>query len=759
MLPSHDTHADHPGHARATAVLFDAYPDGVLALDDDGRVLAANPAAAEVLGRREAALRGQQLAALMPSSALLCVRHELALALAGQRRRFVCDFAEGAVSQRAYELTLAPVDDEVDAAVLAVVRDVTAVVREPRALDGREAASRGPDDVARIGILVTASDGTPISANPAFCDLLGYDEADVRASSLLALTHPDDRAAVARRYEQVRRDEQAARHFEQRYLHRDGSTVLARVSASRVHGAKGAATATVTVVEDASEGKAAQAPAAQAAAAQVATRLMAALETMTDAFYVLDDAWCFTYVNARGEQLLRRDRASLLGHRVWEAFPETVDSPLYLAYHRAVAQRATVVLEAYHHEPTDRWFEVSAYPSDGGLAVCFRDLSERRWVEERLRQAQRLESLGTLAGGMAHDLDNVLAPIVASIGLLREGERDARRLELLTTIEDSALRGADMVQQVLSLARGSERDHECVDVGTLLEEIARIVRETFPRGIRCTTVVEPAARHLEADGTQLHQVLLNLAVNARDAMADGGHLRLSARRVTLEADALPAHRVAGDYVRLDVTDEGTGITEGDLARAFDPFFTTKPPGQGTGLGLSTAEVLVRNHGGFIDVDTVPGHGTTFKVHLPASCSSPSTPRQPERTQLPLGQGEVTLLVEDEAALRDLTRQMLIASGYGVLEAADGEEAVEVLTEHGQDVDVVIVDAVMPRRDGPSLLAWMRSRGSTLPVVLASGRLGELDPPLEADAHVPKPYTAAMLLDALDAVLRRPSPGA
>ncbi len=749
VLPSHDPDAGRWAPTASTSALFDAYPDGVLALDADGRVIAANPAAAEALERDEAALSGEHLATLMPLTAGLCLRHELTLALAGQRRRFVCDLAEGSTSQRAYELTLAPVAGG-EAALLAVVRDVTPSVRERRALERREAQYRELYDVASVGIVVTVSDGTPVSANSAFCDLVGHDEADVRAGGLLALTHPDDRVAVAARYERLRRDDVEALQFEQRYLHRDGATVFARVSASRVHDADGAATATVTVVEDASEVRA-----AHAAAEAVAARLTTTLESMTDAFYVLDGAWRFTYVNARGEQLLRRDRAELLGRSVWEAFPETVDSPLHLAYHRAMAERVTVVLEAYYYEPTDTWFEVNAYPSEEGLAVYFRDITERRRMEEQLRQAQRLESIGTLAGGMAHDLNNVLAPIVASIGLLREGEHDPRRLELLRTVEDSALRGADMVQQVLSFARGSERGTEGVDVAALFEEVARIVHETFPSGIRCTTVVEPGARHLDADATQLHQVLLNLAVNARDAMPGGGHLRLSARRVTLEEDAVTFHGGggAGDYVRFDVADDGTGIADGDLARLFDPFFTTKPPGLGTGLGLSTAEVLVRNHGGFIDVDTALGRGTTFKVHLPAPRASPSAPRQPERSRLPLGHGEVALIVEDEAAIRDLTRQMLIASGYGVLEAADGEEAIEVLAEHGEGVDVAIVDAVMPRCDGPSLIAWLRSRGSTLPVVLASGRLGEADDALEADAHLPKPYTAAMLLGALDEVLR------
>ncbi|MFO8076892.1 MAG: PAS domain-containing protein [Actinomycetota bacterium] len=744
MLPSHDPDAGRTASSARAGALFHAYPDGVLALDADGRVIAANPAAAEVLARDEAALGGRHLAKVLPATAGLCLRQELDRALAGQDRRFVCDLAEGSRSQRAYEVTLAPVADS-EAALLAVVRDVTHAARERRALEQREAHYRELCDVVGVGIVVTAADGTPISANPAFCALLGHDEADVRAGSLLALTHPDDRAAVAARYEQLRREELASVTFEQRYLHRDGSTVAARVSVSRVRDADGAATATVTVVEDASEVKA-----AHAAAEAVAARLTTTLESMTDAFYVLDGAWRFTYLNARGEQLLRRDRASLLGRTVWEAFPETVDSPLHRAYQRAMAERVTVVLEAYHHEPTDTWFEVNAYPSEEGLAVYFRDITARRRMQEQLRQAQRLESIGTLAGGMAHDLNNVLAPIVAAIGPLREGEQDPRRLELLKTVEDSALRGADMVQQVLSFARGSERGTESVDVAALFEEIVGIVRETFPRGIRCTTVVEPAARHLEADATQLHQVLLNLAVNARDAMPDGGHLRLSARRVIVPGDAA----AAGDYVRLDVADEGTGIAEGDLAHLYDPFFTTKPPGLGTGLGLPTAEVLVRNHGGFIDVDTAPGRGTTFQVHLPAPRLTPSAPREPAPSRPPLGHGEVALVVEDEAAIRDLTRQMLIASGYGVLEAADGEEAIEVLARHGEDVDVAVVDAVMPRRDGPSLIAWLRSRGSTLPVVLASGRLGQPDDGLEADAHLPKPYTAAMLLEALDAVLRR-----
>ena len=387
------------------------------------------------------------------------------------------------------------------------------------------------------------------------------------------------------------------------------------------------------------------------------------------------------------------------------------------------------------------------------------DITERKKIEQQFRRAQRMESIGTLAGGIAHDLNNVLTPIMISIDLLKLGEKDPNRTQILTAIEGSAKRGAAMVQQVLSFARGVEGRRVEVEVGQLLRDIEKIVNETFLKHIAVQTRIPSFLWTVAGDPTQLHQVMLNLCVNARDAMPDGGNLLLAAENrmidepfASQDADAAP-----GPHVVLTVEDSGTGMSPEVIEKIFDPFFTTKELGRGTGLGLSTSLAIVKSHGGFVRVYSEPGRGSKFRVYLPARTESVPLPAEPILPDTPGGQGELVLVVDDEEAVRKITKMTLEAFGYQALLACNGTEAVALFSERHDEIAVVLTDMMMPEMDGPTLITVLRKIDPGVDIIAASGLAAKEQISRAAAQGVrhflPKPFTAEVLLQTLRLVLR------
>lgn len=398
-----------------------------------------------------------------------------------------------------------------------------------------------------------------------------------------------------------------------------------------------------------------------------------------------------------------------------------------------------------------RWTRI--YDDQGGLrsiVAINTDVTERRRNEAQMLRAQRLESIGTLAGGMAHDLNNVLAPILMSIDLLRGHESDPERSSVLDTLEQSARRGADLVRQVLGFARGVEPERQPLDPGELLEEIAGLIRETFPRNLHLQIECADNLPVIEGDRTLLHQVLLNLAINARDAMPKGGALVLRATSLPPGSSGVESAGMA--QVVIEVEDSGEGMSADVLARIFDPFFTTKEPGQGTGLGLPTALAIVEGHGGQLRVYSEPDVGTRFRVELPAgTCTRPAPPVAAPAESV-RGAGECVLVVDDEPAIRQVTGRILERAGYRVLPAADGAEAVALFSAHRADVAAVLTDMMMPTMDGPALIQVLRRLDPDLPIIAASG-LGSSESEarvrkLGVQRFLPKPYSAEALLQLL-----------
>jgi PAS domain S-box-containing protein len=400
-----------------------------------------------------------------------------------------------------------------------------------------------------------------------------------------------------------------------------------------------------------------------------------------------------------------------------------------------------------------------------GIVGISTDITARKQAEEEARhlqqqylRAQRMECIGTLAGGIAHDLNNVLAPILLSIGLLSQDEHEADRLETLATIEASAKRGAAMVGRVLSFARGVEGRREQVQVAPLIRDLATIVRDTFPKNITVDDHVGADLWSLQADPTQLHQVLLNLCVNARDAMPAGGHITLTAKNILID-EAYAAVNIdaqIGPYVTIAVGDTGTGISKAIIDKIFDPFFTTKEFGKGTGLGLATSLAIVTGHKGFMRVYSSPEGGTRFDVSLPAQTTQATQASPVPESVNPRGKGETVLVVDDEAGIRQIAKRTLEAFGYRVLLASDGAEAVALYAQQQADIDVVLTDMMMPLMDGTATIQELVKLNPQVRIIGASGLATDAQAAGAAAARVmyflPKPFTSETLLTAVRTAL-------
>ena len=376
-------------------------------------------------------------------------------------------------------------------------------------------------------------------------------------------------------------------------------------------------------------------------------------------------------------------------------------------------------------------------------------------IEAQFLRAQRMENIGTLAGGIAHDLNNVLSPIMMSLDVLKMKFPDPASLNLLDILSTSAQHGANMVRQVLSFARGVEGQRMEVQIKHLVGDIEKFANDTFLKNVQVRTIIPHDLWTVLGDPTQLHQVLLNLCVNARDAMPNGGKLTVSAENLTLDAHYAGMNLEArpGSYVLIQVEDSGTGMPPGVVEKIFDPFFTTKELGKGTGLGLSTSLAIVKSHGGFFQVYSEMGKGTKFRVYFPAQTEASAETAAEIAAELPRGNGELILVVDDEPSVRLITQQTLQAFGYRVILASDGAEAVAAYARQGSEIAAVLTDMMMPVMDGPATIQVLRKLNPAVRIIAASG--------LSSSGHtaglgvkhfLPKPYTAGTLLTALKQII-------
>ena len=392
------------------------------------------------------------------------------------------------------------------------------------------------------------------------------------------------------------------------------------------------------------------------------------------------------------------------------------------------------------------------------VLVIDTDITETKKLESQFLRAQRQESIGTLASGIAHDLNNILSPILMATSILRRDLSGPNDEKMLNIIEGSAERGAGIVKQVLTFARGAEGERVLLQPKHLVSELAKIMAQTFPRNIDIQTNLPTELWTVMGDATQIHQVLLNLCVNARDAMGTaGGTLTVAAENLDIDehfASMNPGAQL-GPHVALRVTDTGSGMTPETMEKIFDPFFTTKEVGKGTGLGLATVIGIVKSHGGVLALQSKLGVGTTFSVFLPASPDAAVAAKE-DQLAVAEGTGELILVVDDEAAIREALVGTLAAHGYRAYTAEDGTDALALYFQRRGEIAVVLTDLAMGQMDGIALVRALRKIDPAVRVIASSGHFQKENMAvlsgLGVKVFLEKPYTADKLLRALRAVL-------
>jgi PAS domain S-box-containing protein len=591
--------------------------------------------------------------------------------------------------------------------------------------------------------------------------MLGYTPRDLQklgSDVLASLTHRDDAGRVddlLARLAAARDDEVI--EFELRVKHRTGAWRSLQFRAVVFNrGAGGSVAQILGVAEDVTDRR----------HGEERLREQAALLDLThEAIFVQDMEYRVRYWNRGAEQLYSWPAGEAVGQDVTHLLTVGNHSDLFAA--RSVVLQEGVwtgILQQRTRDGRDLVVQSSwtLVRDEAGtprsILVVNTDVTETRKLEAKFLRAQRMESIGTLAGGIAHDLNNVLSPILMAVGLLRKQINDARGRRILETLDTSAQRGADMIRQILTFARGAEGERIPLQPAHLIREMQKIAEETFPKSISVKAEVADGLWTVSGQATPLQQVLMNLCVNARDAMPQGGSLSLTAENVTLDERAARSNPKArpGPYVLIKVADTGSGIPPEVMDRMFDPFFSTKGLGHGTGLGLSTTLSIVESHGGFIDVYTEVGRGTAFNVYLPGLPAGTEQRAAAVTQAVPTGSGELVLVVDDEPSILQITRETLEDHGYRVLTAPNGRAAVATYERHKGEIKVVLTDMSMPLMDGPTAIKTLLALDPDVKIIACSGLRSdpgaEQVKGLKVKAFLTKPYTASALLSALQKVL-------
>jgi PAS domain S-box-containing protein len=487
-------------------------------------------------------------------------------------------------------------------------------------------------------------------------------------------------------------------------------------------------------------------------------------DTATDVIVTTDLDGCLLTANAAFEAITGWTREQWLG-RPLTSFLDPGEEPEVRRRLQATAAGIASAPQAWRMRTVDgewRTAEVKAslFTPDGhagGVLLIARDITERQRAEEHrtrleneIAQSRRLEAVGRLAGGIAHDFNNLLQAILGFAELTREYlPPDSRGLSNLDKVTQAGERARDLTQQLLTFSRREVIHPEVLDVPAAVDEIGHILRRVLPANVRLRIASAPSTPPVLAERGHVDQIVMNLCVNARDAMPEGGDVTVAIGVRTLDAAFVAARSWAreGEFVTIEVSDTGDGIAAEFLPRIFEPFFTTKAVGRGTGLGLATVYAIVKRYGGLIDVDTAIGRGTTIIVYLPPSegTVTPSPPAAKARTSS--GRGELILVAEDETAVRELAVKQLTRAGYRVLAACDGADALRLFAEHEPDIRLVFLDVMMPNGDGRHVRRTIGDRRPDVPILFATGYDDRGERPGDAitDPLIEKPYSSVTLL--------------
>jgi PAS domain S-box-containing protein len=724
--------------------LFDYAPDGILIVSPENIYIDANVSICQMLGYTRDELIGLGIPQILAETELARVEPTLSVIRSKTDHHHEWKFRrkDGSILEVDAFSSLMP-----DGNVLAMIRDITDRKRN-------EERFRLLVDSNAQGVFFWNTRGEISGGNDAFLHLLRYTREDLEAGLIgwVAMTPPEYAHLDQIALEQITA-KGACAPYEKEFIRKDGVRVFVLIGAATF---KDRPEEGVAFVLDLTERKCATEQIAEQAAL---------LDEAQDAIIVRDLEGKAIYWNKGAERMYGWTRQEALGLNMSEllfadpkAYAEV--TALTLSHGKWSGDLKYLTKDKREITIAARWTLIR--DEEGGpksVLAINTDITEKKKIEAQFMRAQRMESIGTLAGGIAHDLNNILAPIMMSIDILKLTATDPQARNILDTIEVSAKRGSDIVRQVLSFARGLEGERVEIQPAHLLKDLENIIKNTFPKNIRLQFSIPNDTWAILGDPTQVHQILLNLCVNARDAMPRGGNLIFGVENSVLDEHYAAMHIEArpGRYVKISVTDTGTGIPQGILDKIFEPFFTTKEIDEGTGLGLSTVLAIVKSHEGVIDVYSEPGKGTTFKVYLPAvKLSAEAQKLVTQQISVPRGKGETILVVDDEASILTITTQTLQAFGYVVLTATDGAEAIAVYARHEGEIAVVLTDMSMPIMDGAALIRALTKINPAIKIIAASGLHANGDAAKASGAGVKhfltKPYTAGALLKAIRMIL-------
>ncbi len=652
-----------------------------------------------------------------------------------------------------------------DGRVAALATDVTDRKRAEDVLRESEERFRLGFAHAPIGMALVGLDETLLDVNQALCDMLGYPRDRLIGMTVPQVTHPDDLAAEAERKAPVVEGSRPSFQMLKRYRHADGRVVWGQLSVSAVRDRDGRPRYLIGQLEDVTERVA-----AEEALRRSEERFRALLERATDMLVVLGDDGRVQLWSPGAAEALGWTSQEVVGTSGLDLLhPDDVASAR-AALADAVARPGAALRLAFRTRRRDgAWRLVDAVARNllddaavRGIVLNARDVTEQRRLEESFQQSQRLESVGRLAGGVAHDFNNLLTVILSCAEGIERGLRAGGvDLQDVDEIRTAAERARDLTRQLLAFARRQVIDPRPTDLSALVRDAGKLLRRVLGEDVELAVRLGDGLWPVRCDPAQLQQVLLNLAVNARDAMPRGGRLAIESANVELEAGEVAAlpNLQPGAHVRLAVTDSGPGLSPEAQAHLFEPFFTTKPAGQGTGLGLATVYGIVRQSGGAIRVESAAGRGTTFELYFPRCDAAPAATASGARAGAGAVRGgrETVLVVEDDPRVREVTVRALAGAGYRVLAAEGGARALE-LAPPEERLDLLVTDVVMPGMSGPQMAEALARARPGLRVLYVSGYAedaivhhGIIDSGIDLLA---KPYTPALLLARVRQVLDR-----
>jgi len=650
------------------------------------------------------------------------------------------------------------------AEVVGAFSDVTAQREAEERLRESEERFRRAFADAPVGMALVGIDERFLQVNEALCRILGYPAEQLLQITVPQVTHPDDVAREEAQKIRLLRGDGSAFQMEKRYLHADGHVVWGALSVSAVNGPDGKPLYYIGQLEDVTERRV-----AEQALRESEERFRELVENASDLLAVFDGEGKVAFSTDSAAQALGYPLDEIRGLPAHDlVVPEDAERAMRFLAELGPTPGGSGRLELRmrRRDGSVRIFDsvvrnLLHVPAIRGFVVNSRDVTEQRQLEERFLQAQKLESVGRLAGGVAHDFNNLLVAILGYAEFLEEGIRAGNpSLEDLAEIRDAGERARDLTRQLLAVARRQVVDPRVMDLNEVLRDAEKLLRRVLGEDVDLAVVPATDLWRVKADPAQIQQVVLNLAVNARDAMPQGGKLTLETANVELDERYAVEHPgvVPGPYALLAVSDSGVGMSPAAQAHLFEPFFTTKPAGEGTGLGLATVYGIVQQAGGHIWVYSEPGQGTTFKIHLPRSEETPARP-EPRGALRDHRGSETVLVVEDAAAVRELASRALAAAGYQVLLARSGAEALEIAARNAGPVHLLVTDVVMPEMSGRQLADALKRVRPDARVLYVSGYAentimhhGVLDAGVR---FLPKPFTPAGLQQKVREVLDGP----